>query len=111
MCISALYLRFKLSKSRVTLILLYGCETLTLLADSEEGIQTFVTKCMNKLLRISYLEHKTNDWVRSKINFFVGPEEPLAVATVERQKLTWFGHVIRHNSLSQTILQSTLDCR
>ena len=62
--------KFKLYKSLVTSILLFGCETLTQLADSEEGIQTFVTKCLRKLLRISYLEHKTNDWVRSKINFF-----------------------------------------
>ena len=30
-----------------------------------------------KLLRISYLEHTTNDRVRSKINFLVGPQEPL----------------------------------
>ena len=32
-------------------------------------------KCMRKILRISYLEHKTNDWEWSKINFFVGPQE------------------------------------
>ena len=31
---------------------------------------------------ISYLQHKTNDWVRSKINFIVGPHEPL-LATVK----------------------------
>ena len=36
----------------------------------EKRIQVFETKCMRKLLRVSYLEHKTNDWVRSKINFF-----------------------------------------
>ena len=47
---------------------------------------------MRKLLRISCLEHKTKDWVRKKINFFVRPQEPL-LATVERQKLAWFGHV------------------
>ena len=40
--------------------------------------------------KISYLEHKTNDWVRSKINFLVGPQESL-LATVERRKLAWFG--------------------
>ena len=38
--------KLKLYKSLVTSILLYGCETLTLLADSEEEIQTFVTKCL-----------------------------------------------------------------
>ena len=96
--------KFKLYKFLVTSILLYGCEILTLLDDSEEGIQTFVTKCLRKLLRISYLEHNTNDWVRSKINFFVGPQE-LLLATVKRRKLACFWHVTRHHSLSKTILQ------
>ena len=61
---------------------------------------------MRKLLRISYLEHKTNDWVRNKINLLVGQQEPL-LATVKRRKLAWFGHVTRHDSLSKTILQGT----
>ena len=61
--------------------LLYGCETWTLLADSEKRIQAFETKCPRKLLRISYLEHRTNDWVQSNVSFLVGPQEPL-LATV-----------------------------
>ena len=99
--------KFKLYKSLVTSILLHGCETGTLLADSEERIQTFETKCLRILLRISYLEHKTNDWVRSKINLLVGPQEPLLV-TVKKRKRAWFGHVTRHDSLSKTILHGTL---
>ena len=41
--------KFKLYKFLVTSILLYGCETWTLLPD-----------CMRKFLCISYLKHKTN---------------------------------------------------
>ena len=69
-----------------------------------------------KLLRVSYLEHKTNDWVRSKISFLVDPQEPL-LATVKRGKPAWFVPVTRHDNLSKTILQGTLeggqrrDCR
>ena len=48
----------------------YGCETWTLHAGSEKRIQVFETKCLRKLLRICYLEHKTNDWVRSKSTSF-----------------------------------------
>ena len=61
-----------------------------------------------ELLRISYLEHKTNHWVQSKINFIVGLQEPL-LATVKKWKLVWFGHVTRHDSLSKTILHGTLE--
>ena len=59
-------------------------------------------KYPRKLLRISYLEHKTNDWVRN------GPQEAL-LATAKRRKFTWFGHVTLDNSLSKTILKGTLD--
>ena len=83
-------------------------ETLTLLADSEKRIQAFENKCMRQLLLVPYLEHKTIDWVRSKINFLVGPQEPLP-ATLKRWILAWFGHVTCHSSLSETILQGTLE--
>ena len=63
---------------------------------------------MRKLLRISYLEHKTNDWVRSKIDFLVGPQESL-LATVKRRKLAWFVHVTRLSTLCKPILQGTLE--
>ena len=100
--------KFKLYMSLVTSILLYGCETWTLLADTEQRIQAFETRRIWKLLRISYLEQKTCDLVRSKINFHVGPSEPL-LATVRRQKLPWFRHVTCHDSLSKTILRGTLE--
>ena len=37
-----------------------------LLALQKKRIKFFETKCMRKLLRISYLEHKTSDWVRAR---------------------------------------------
>ena len=98
----------KLYKCLVISILLYGCETWILLADSENNIQAFEIKCLRKLLRISYMELKTNDWVRSRINFLVGPRESL-LPSVKRRKLAWFGHVTRYNSLSKTILQDALE--
>ena len=100
--------KFKLYKSLVTSILLYGCETWTLLADSEKKDPGFRNHCTRKLLRIFYLKRKTNDWVRSKVNLLVGPQE-LLLATVKRRKLAWFGHVTRHDSLSETVFQSTLN--
>ena len=94
--------KYKMNKSLGTLILLSGCDTWTLLADSEKRIQAFETKCTRKPLCILYLEHNSNDWVRSKINCLVGPQEPL-LATVKKRKLASFGHVTRHDSLSKTI--------
>ena len=70
--------------------------------------QAFDSKYTRKFFSISYLEHKTNDWVRGKIGFLVGPQEPL-LATVKRRKLAWVVHVTRHYSLSKTILQGTTE--
>ena len=75
--------KFQLFRSLVVFILLYRCEAWTLLADDERRIQAFETKCLRKLLRISYRKHETNDYVRSLVKSLVGPQEPL-LATVRR---------------------------
>ncbi|GFR72522.1 tenascin [Elysia marginata] len=93
---------------KLSSILTYGCETWTLLADTERRIQAFENKCLRKLLRISYKDHVTNESVRELVVAYVGPQEPL-LATVKRRKLAWFGHVTRHDSLSKTIFQGTVE--
>ena len=81
---------------------------MTLLADSENKmIQAFETKCLKTFLRISYLEHMTNDWVRSKINFLEDSQEPL-LATVRRRN--WHSLDLSHamTASPKSILQGTL---
>ncbi|GFS00104.1 LOW QUALITY PROTEIN: hypothetical protein ElyMa_004545500 [Elysia marginata] len=56
--------KHKLFRSLVSSILTYGCETWTLMADTERRIQVFENKCLRKLLRISYKDHVTNESVR-----------------------------------------------
>ena len=89
-------------------VLLYGCESWTLLAETERKIQAFEHKCFRKLLGISYREHKTNDFVRQKVESIVGSQEPV-LATVKRRKLMWFGHISRHDSLCKTIMQGKVE--
>jgi hypothetical protein len=100
--------KYRLFRSLVLSILLYGCETWTLTDRMEKRVQAFEMKSMRKLLRISYIEHRTNEYVRSKVASLVGPQEPL-LATVKRRKLTWYGHVARHDGLCKTIVQGTVE--
>ena len=65
-------------------------------------------KAFRKLLRISYTEHKTNEFVRNRVEELTGPQE-LLLETVKRRKLTWYGHVNRHNSLAKTIMQGSVE--
>ena len=73
----------------------------------KQTIQAFEAKCQRKLLRISYLEHKTNNSVRGEINFPVGPQWP-PLETGERRQIARFGRVTRSDSVSKAIVQGTL---
>ena len=99
--------KLKLYKALVVSIVLYGCETWTLTAALEKKIQAFETKCMRKILRISWTERKTNDYVWSRVESVSGRQERL-LSTVKRRKLLWFGHVTRHDSLAKTTMQGTI---
>ena len=63
--------------------------------------------CLRKLLLISYLEHETNVWVRSKINFLVGPQEPL-LETLETETCMVRTYHTPRQPL-KTLLQGTLE--
>ena len=100
--------KHKLYKSLVCSIFLYGCESWTLLADTERRIQAFENKCLRKLLHISYKDHKTNEFVWASVNGLAGPKERL-LSIVKRRKLKWFCHVTRHDSLCKTVMQGTVE--
>ena len=102
--------KHKVYRSLVISSVLYSCETCTLHAETERRIQAFETKCVRRLLRISYRENKTNEFVRSKVNFMAGEQEPLQASSHCKMEkdVSWYGHIIRHDSLGKTILQCTL---
>ena len=100
--------KMKLYKSLVLSILLYGCESWTMTAETTKRIQTFETKCFRQMLGISWRDRKSNDFVKNQVTALAGPQEPL-LALVKKRKLAWFGHVTRRNSLPKTVLQGTLE--
>ena len=100
--------KMKLYRALVLSTLLYGCESWTMTAETTKRVQSFETKCFRRMLGISWSERKTNDFVRAQVTSLDGPQDPL-LAIIKRRKLTWFGHVSRHNSLPKTILQGTLE--
>ena len=100
--------KVKLYKTLVLSTLLYGCESWTLTADSTKRIQAFKNKCYRRMLGISWMDRKTNEFVQRGIKVRAGQQENL-LGIVKRRKLAWFGHFSRHNSLAKTVLQGTLE--
>ena len=51
---------------------------------------------------------KTNEYIKSVMISLIGTYEPI-VQSIRRRKLKWYGHTIRHDNLSKTILQGMVE--
>ena len=67
-----------------------------------------MSKAHRHLLNIIYKERKTNILVNNLINEKVGSYVSLFYI-IMRRKMTTFGHIIRHDSMSKTILQGYVE--
>ena len=99
--------KIRLMRSLVTPIFLYTCESWTLTAELQRGIQAMEIRCSRKILRISYIDHVTNEEVRAKVQQAIEPHEDL-LTIIKRRKLQWYGHVSRSSGPAKTILQGTV---
>ena len=101
-------LKYNLYRSLVLSILAYGCESWTISAISTKKLQGFENKSHRKLLGITYREMKTNEYIKGVMISLIGTYEPI-VQSIRRRKLKWYGHTIRHDNLSKTILQGMVE--
>ena len=51
---------------------------------------------------------KTNAYVKETITILVGKYEPL-LTSIKRRKLSYYGHLCRHDSFSKTIVQDRVE--
>ena len=92
--------KIRLMRSLVTSIFLYACESWTLTAELQRGIQAMEMRCYRKILCISYKGHATNEEVRVKIQQAIGPHKNLLIMA-KRRKLQWYGHVSHSSGLAK----------
>jgi len=74
----------------------------------KKKIQAFEFRCLRRILKIPYTEHRTNESVRKEITEIIGPHEPL-LTIVKRRKMQFYGHTNRAGNLATTILQGPVD--
>ena len=76
-----------------------------------QGVQKKITsiemKCYRKILRISWTERKTNASVLEQL----GVKAPQLLNLIKKQKLSYFGHIKRHNTLEKLFLEGTCEGR
>jgi len=68
----------------------YGCESWTLRKNEETHLDAFEMKGLRKILRVSWIAKKTNEWVLNKAG--VKKER---LDTVKARKLAYYGHTMR----------------
>ena len=101
-------MKIRLLQSLVNSFFLYACETWTITKELQRKITTLEMRCLRRLLNISYRDRITNIEVRNRVTKEIGPHSEL-LAMVITKKLRWFGHVIRSNCMSKTILQGSIE--
>ena len=58
----------------------------------------------------SYIAHKADEYEWQQVNILTGRQE-LLLSTLNPCKLSWFGHVYRHDTLPKIILRGTVASR
>ena len=88
--------KIRLFNSNVKSVLLYGSETWRVTKKMMKKIQTFVNKCLRRILRIYWQQHITNQelWERAQ-------QAPIEEEILKR-KWRWIGHTLRKPSASTT---------
>ena len=76
--------------------------------NNKKKISVFETNAFRRILQISYREHKTNVFVRAEIEKRIGHNTALLDIVLQR-KLSFYGHISRHNNLCRTIMKGYVE--
>ena len=84
-----LKLKVRLAKALVWSVALYACETWTLRKQEERMIEVFEMWLWRRVLRVSWTERRTNEWVRERVGV---REEHGLLREVRRRKIRKYRH-------------------
>ena len=93
----------RLLKSFVFSIASYGSECWVLKKSGKKKIDTFELWCYRRLLRISWTDRKSNEWVLEKIDC-----KDRLLATTNRRKMSFVGHVLRRKDISCNLFMGSV---
>ena len=80
-------------------VLKYGCESWTVRKKDRDKLQSSEYWCWRRLLRISWTEKRTNQFILNELGI-----EPRLMNEIDKQKLRYFGHIMRSDGLEKAIM-------
>ena len=100
-------LKLRFLRATVFAIAMYGSESWAMTKSNRKRIDAFEMWCYMRLLRVSWQDKRTNNWVLEKIG-----SELVLQKSIRERKLRYFGHVIRkEGSLEKQIIQGAVEGR
>ena len=84
--------KIRIFKSNVIAVLLYGCETWRMTKRDVAKLDTFLHKCLRRLLKIYWPMKVSNEEVRRRARTCTISEQ------IRRRRWRWIGHVLRMNN-------------
>ena len=81
--------KMKIFRAVVLSRLLYGAECWIITSADMDRLEAFQSSCLRRILRVSYMKHKSNEWVRKKCG------QPLLEEIIRQRRMRWLGHVQR----------------
>lgn len=97
-------LKLRVLRSTVFPIASYGCESWAPTKQDRKRIDSFEIWCYRRMLRVSWMDRRTNAWVLEKCS----AKLVLRQSMVER-KLRFFGHIVRSDGLEKRIILGKLE--
>ena len=96
-----------LGKAMVFTVVMYGCESWTIMKAECRRLDSFELWCWRRLLRVPWTTGRSNQLILKEIN----PEYSLE-GLMLKLKLQYFGHLMRKaNSLEETLMLGKIEGR
>ncbi|VVC32501.1 Hypothetical protein CINCED_3A022619 [Cinara cedri] len=97
--------RKRFIKVYVWSLALYGCETWILNKAEQRTLESFEMWCRERMLRVSWIEHRTNESILSEID-----ESREILKTIRARRWNMIGHILRHeNELIYRIIEGKME--
>ena len=97
-------LKKRLVKTLVWSVIMYGSETWTLKKTDVSRLEAFEMWVWRKMENVKWTDKMTNVDVLKLVN-----ETQQLVPEIRRRKRRWIGHILRHESLLQTVLEGRME--
>ena len=93
-------LKVRFIKATAFPIAIYGCESWAMTSGDKKLVDALKLWCYRRLLRVSWMERKTNKWVLEKIDSVLMLRKSMA-----ERKTRFFGHIVRKNGMETRLMQ------